>query len=254
MNGAFYIGATGLRAQERALGVSANNIANMNTPGFKRSHVRFGELMAPARTADGLSTVRFSGASGVAALETQPVFDPGELRATGNVMDLAVQGGGFIEVLGPEGQTLLWRGGTLSVNGDGLLATADGLPLHALITMPEGASDLRISRDGVVTAVLAGDAAATELGRIDLISAGDPEALEVLGSGLYRLRDGHAPTTVVPGEEGAGLIVQGSIEASNVALSEEMVSLMLMQRAYAASAQALQVGDQLMGIANGLRR
>lgn len=253
MNGAFYIGATGLRAQERALGVTANNITNMNTPGFKRGQIRFGELMSPA-SAGGLQANRLGGASGVAALETLSVFDQGELRATGSAMDLGVEGQGFIEVLGGEGQGLLWRGGTLTINPDGLLATTDGLPLRALITVPEGATDLRISGDGVVTAFLGGDSAATELGRLDLASVANPETLDVLGGGLYRPGAAARISALVPGEEGAGLFVQGSVEASNVSLSNEMVQMMLMQRAYAASAQALQAGDQLMGIANGLRR
>lgn len=253
MNGAFYIGATGLRAQERALGVTANNITNMNTPGFKRSQIRFGELMSPQQ-ADSLQLGRLGGASGVAALETLSVFDQGELRATGSTMDLGIEGEGFLEVLGPEGQGLLWRGGTLTVNPDGLLATADGLPLRALVTVPDGATQLRISGGGVVTAVLGGDESATELGRLDLASIANPESLAVLGGGLYRPEASARVSTLVPGEEGAGLFVQGSIEASNVSLSNEMVQMMLMQRAYAASAQALQAGDQLMGIANGLRR
>lgn len=253
MNGAFYIGATGLRAQERALGVTANNITNLNTPGFKRSHIRFGELVSPP-SADGLQAARLGGPSGIAALETLPVLDQGELRATGSAMDLAIEGQGFLEVLGPEGQGLLWRGGALTVNPDGLLATADGLPLRALITVPEDATDLRIHADGVVTAVLGGDQASTELGRLDLASVNTPGALQVLGGGLYRPEAAARLSALVPGEEGAGVLVQGSIEASNVSLSNEMVQMMLMQRAYAASAQALQAGDQLMGIANGLRR
>lgn len=254
MNDAFYIGATGLRAQERALGVTANNIANLNTPGFKRSQIRFGELMTPLPASDGLSRVAFGGASGVAAMATTPVFEQGELRATGGELDIAIDGPGFIEVLGPEGQSLLWRGGTLSVTQEGLLATADGLPLRALIAVPEGASGLRFGPDGTVVAVAAGDTTATELGRIDLMTVRQTGALEVLGGGLYRTATSEPGSAVVPGEDGAGLIVQGAVEASNVALSNEMVMLMLMQRAYAASAQALQAGDQLMGIANGLRR
>lgn len=250
MNGAFYIGATGLRAQERALGVTANNITNLNTSGFKRSQVRFGELMSPA-SADG----RISGlASGVAALESSAVFDQGDLRATGSAMDLGIQGEGFIEVLGADGQTLLWRGGTLSVGVDGLLSTADGLPLRALVTVPEGAANLTIAADGTVSARLGGETTATELGRIDLVTVRDTSALEILSGGLLRADAAEAGATFVPGEGGMGSIVQGSIEASNVALSNEMVTLMMMQRAYAASAQALQAGDQLMSIANGLRR
>lgn len=253
MNGAFYIGATGLRAQERALGVTANNIANMNTSGFKRGQIRFGELMSPA-SPDGLQGARLGGPSGVAALETLSVFDQGELRATGSIMDFGIEGQGFVEVLGPQGEGLLWRGGTLSINPDGLLATADGLPLRALVTVPEGAADLRLHPDGVVTARLGGDENATELGRLDLASVANPESLEALGDGLYRPADAARVSALVPGEEGGGLFVQGALEASNVSLSVEMVQMMLMQRAYAASAQVLQAGDQLMGIANGLRR
>lgn len=254
MNSAFHIGATGLRAQEQALGITANNIANLNTPGFKRARVRFGELLSPAPAGDVLTRTLSSEASGVAALGADRVMNQGDLRATGEAMDLAIQGGGFLEVLGPEGQSLLWRGGTMTVGPDGLLGAGDGFPLRALITVPAGASQLRIAADGTVSAVVGGDEAATELGRLDLVSTADPDALEPIGAGLWRAAPGQALTTLAPGEEGAGLIVQGAVESSNVALSEEMVALMVMQRAYAASAQVLQAGDQLMGIANGLRR
>ncbi len=254
MNNAFYIGATGLRAQERALGVTANNIANLNTPTFKRSQVSFGELAAGASAPDGLGRPGFSGGSGVAAMATMTVFDQGELRATGSATDIAIQGQGFIEVMGAEGQRLLWRGGTLTIGPDGLLSTTEGLPLQALITVPEGVASLRIAPDGTVAAAIGEDAALTELGRIDLVAVRDAGGLEALGGGLYRARADHAGVAMVPGEDGAGAIVQGALEASNVALAAEMVALMLLQRAYSASAQALQAGDQLMGVANGLRR
>lgn len=254
MNGAFYIGATGLRAQERALGIAANNIANMNTPGFKRSQVRFGELMVTRGDTDDLTRSPLSTPSGVAALATQANFEQGDLRASGSPLDIGIEGEGFIELLGPQGTSLLWRGGTLSTDADGLVTTADGLPLRSLITVPEGASDLRIGRDGTVSARLVGDVALTEIGKIDLVTVRDTGSLEQLSGGLYRLSDDRLATRVVPGEDGAGSILQGTLEASNVALSDEMVTLMLMQRAYAASAQVLQAGDQLMGIANGLRR
>lgn len=252
MNGAFFIGATGLRAQERALSVTANNIANLNTPGFKRSQVRFGELMAPKIDLTTIGSTDL-GLAGVAATRTAQVFDQGDLRATGNVLDIAIDGDGFIEVLGSDGQSLLWRGGTLSIRPDGLLATADGMALRALITVPEGATDLRISRNGVVTGISTGDAMMSEFGQIDLVSIRDTSVLESVSGGLYRSPEDKV-SPQVPGDEGAGMIMQGSLESSNVALSTEMVELLLMQRAYAASAQALQAGDQLMSIANGLRR
>lgn len=254
MNGAFYIGATGLRAQERALGVAANNITNMNTVGFKRSEIRFAEMMS-VRSGDpsDLGTGRRIGLSGVAAGQPSAVFTQGELRPTGSALDLAIEGDGFIELMGPGGQSLLWRGGTLSVSADGLLSSADGLPLKAAITIPEGVTDVRIGRDGVVTGVLAGDANATEIGRIDLQLVRDTQALTPLGDGLYR-SEAPLETSYAPGEDGAGVFMQGALEGSNVDLSAEMVSLLMMQRAFSASAQVLQAGDQLMSIANGLRR
>lgn len=254
MNGAFYIGATGLRAQERALGVAANNITNMNTVGFKRSEIRFAEMLSVrAGDSTGLGVGRRTGLSGVAAGQPMQVFTQGELRPTGSALDLAIEGDGFIELMGPAGQSLLWRGGTLSVSSDGLLSSADGLPLKAAITIPEGVTDVRIGRDGVVSGILAGDADPTEIGRIDLQLIRDTQSLTPLGDGLYRA-EGSLAAAYAPGDAGAGVFVQGALEGSNVDLSAEMVSLLMMQRAFSASAQVLQAGDQLMSIANGLRR
>lgn len=239
MNGTFFVGATGLRAQEKALSVVANNIANLNTAGFKRSGVQFSELVGAV--------------GGVASSAPSPNFAQGDIRATGQQMDIAVDGAGFIEVLGADGTALLWRGGRLSIDADGLLATGDGLPLHAMIRVPDDASELTVTPDGRVTAVLAGETAPVELGRIDLQRPADLAELEVKGAGLYRA-SGEARAAFVPGEQGVGLLVQGAVEGANVSLSNEMVSMMLMQRSFAASAQVLQAGDQLMAIANGLRR
>lgn len=254
MSDVFYIGATGLRAQERALGVAANNIANMNTVGFKRSDIRFAEMLSVSGgDPTELGTERRMGLSGVAAGNPSQIFTQGELRTTGNALDLAIEGDGFIELMGPGGQSLLWRGGTLSVSADGLLGSADGLPLKAAVVIPEGVTDVRVGRDGVVSGVLAGDDQATEIGRIDLQLVRNTRTLTPLGDGLYRA-EGDLETGYAPGENGAGIFVQGALEGSNVDLSAEMVSLLLMQRAFSASAQVVQAGDQLMSIANGLRR
>src|SRR4051812_35920454 len=132
MNGVFQIGATGLHAQDRALNIVANNITNMNTPGFKRAEVRFAELVG-AHAADGSAPAvgDASAMFGVSASGSQRLFSTGEMRATGNPLDLAIQGEGFIELASPDGQTLLWRGGTLRINEDGFLAGPGGLPLKA---------------------------------------------------------------------------------------------------------------------------
>lgn len=256
MNGAFYIGATGLRSQERALEATANNLANINTPGYKRAEVRFSELVGPAPSAEDLAIDPNAGAAlaGVNALGGNRVFTQGELRPTGQAMDLAIDGEGFLELLGPAGQVLLWRGGTLKVNGDGNLAASNGLPLKSMVSIPDGATALTIGRDGMVRATVAGTAEPVELGQLELVLARDPSQLGLLSEGLYQAQDASDLLGVKPGEEGGGALVQGAIEGSNVSMSDEMVTLMLMQRAYAANAQIVQAGDQLMSIANGLRR
>jgi flagellar basal-body rod protein FlgG len=257
MNGAFYIGATGLQAQQRGLDVIANNIANINTTGFKRSEMRFSELVSQARareSAAATATVLPDAFTGVQAQTSARILEQGKLRETGQPFDIAISGDGFIEVLGPGGQTWLWRGGTVRVNADKLLETEDGMVLKALIDVPDAAVGLTIGRDGAVRAVASGVEGSTDLGTIALAMPRDRQQIEAIGSGYYRVAEGNDLETILTGEDGGGVIVQGSLEASNVELTTEMVTLLLMQRAYGANAQVLQAGDQLMSIANGLRR
>lgn len=261
MNGAFYIAATGLRAQQNALDVSANNIANINTAGFKRVRAQFSELVGanaqPAQSVRGLDQPSGStpaGLSGVMVGEGTRVFTQGDIKETGASMDLAIRGDGFMELMGPGGETLLWRGGTLRLTDEGLLAASNGMPLRAMISAPAGARDLTVAADGRVSALLSGDTAPTELGRIDLALVDNPGLLTARGEGLYASPDNAQVLVVAPGADGAGDLAQGAVETSNVQLSEEMVGLLLTQRAYAANAQLLQVGDQFMAIANGLKR
>jgi len=180
--------------------------------------------------------------------------EPGRIESTGQALDLAVQGRGFIELMGPDGQTLLWRGGALAIGEDGLLGSAAGLALKAAITVPDDAEALTIGSDGVVRAVLEAGGQPVELGQLMLVRVDDPAALQRLDGGLYRVEDATRIAEARPGEDGAGLFVQGGVERSNVELTDEMVQLMLVQRAYAANAQIAQAADQLMAIANGLKR
>ncbi|MFA5503368.1 MAG: flagellar hook-basal body protein [Bacilli bacterium] len=254
MNGAFYVGATGLSSQQRALEVVAANIANINTPAFKRSQVRFSQLLSATAPADAPagSPATLPVLAGVAADGERRVFTQGEVKATGEPMDLAIEGDGFVELAGPAGETLLWRGGKLKIGRDGFLAADNGLPLKAMISVPLEATRLTIDRGGVVRAT--GPEIDEEIGEIELVRVGDPVALRSAGEALYQIDDETLLTPAAPGEEGAGVLVQGAVEGSNVELSEEMIMLLLMQRAYAANAQVVQAGDQLMAIANGLRR
>jgi flagellar basal-body rod protein FlgG len=255
MNGVFHIGATGLHAQDRALNIVANNITNMNTPGFKRGQVRFSELVGPSAL-DGAAAAAPDGLAalyGVAAQGSERMFAGGEMRPTGNAMDLAIAGDGFIELIGPAGQTLLWRGGTLRVSEDGFLAGPNGLPLKAMIAIPEGTTGLTIDAAGEVRGQAPGETEPASLGRIELVLVRDMAGLSDVEGGFYRAASDADLVSVEAGDRG-GTFVQGSVEQSNVELTDEMVQLMMMQRAYAASAQVVQAGDQLMSIINGLKR
>src|SRR5689334_9345726 len=202
MNGAFYIGATGLEAQQRALDVVANNIANINTPSYKRSEVRFSELLAPREaqaSADGLTTDALPSLAGVAVADSQRVFAQGDLKQTGEPLDLAIQGQGFIELMGPGGQTMLWRGGSLKVNADGYLAANNGLALKAMISVPLDATAITIDPDGKVHAVAGGQTA--DIGQIGLVLPKDISTLAGVGDGLYQTADNADVMDALPGED-----------------------------------------------------
>ena len=256
MNGAFDVAAVGLRAQQDALDILANNIANINTPSFKRSQVRFAEVLARTNDANAAAAnltppTPLSSAAADAAIALN---QQGEIVRTGAPLDLAINGDGFIELLGPRGQTYLWRGGALSIMSDGMLAGPDGLPLRAQITIPEEASNFTIAANGVISAQTPGQDQPHELGQITLVSVTGADALERLDGGLYRVIDVAAMREGAPDQGGLGALVQGGLERSNVELSDEMIQLMLVQRAFAANAQVVQAADQLMAISNTLRK
>lgn len=256
MSDAFEIASIALNAQQKALDVLAGNIANINTPAFKRSDVRFSDLLLtqadPTTPSANLAENSLSG--GVIAHTVTPFDRIGEIRHTGQPLDIAINGDGFIELLGARGKQMLWRGGSLAIREDGTLGTAGGVPLRAMITVPPDASNLRIDRDGSVTALLPGAADRVELGQIDLIRALDPAGVRSAGGGYYDVLDGAMLDSVTAGSEGVHYLVQGAIEQSNVNLNDEMVQLMIVQRSYAANAQVVQAADQLASINNSLRR
>ncbi len=253
MNGAFYIGATGLGAEQRALDIVANNIVNINTTAFKRSQVAFSALVS-GQDATAADPTASAGPAGVMVAAAPQVFVEGSLQQTGQPLDLAIDGDGFIELMGPGGQTMLWRGGSMQVNADGYLSAAGGLPLKAMISVPLGATSIGISADGKVQALVGGSTTPTSLGQIDLVRVKDLSSLSALNNGLYQVQDETDLITAAPGEDGAGLLAPGELEGSNVQLTDEMTTMLLLQRAYGANAQVVQAGDQLMAIANSLKR
>ncbi len=258
MNDALQIAATGLHAQQLNVDTIANNLANVNTAGFKAARVSFQDMMyrAAERSAPPGSPTPDPArlGSGVSVGSTSRTFDVGEMKETDEPLDVAIRGDGFIEVVMPDGSVGYTRGGTLQVNRDGLLATADGLVLKASVHVPSDTTQLAIATDG---RVLASGAQATnaEIGRIDLARFTNPGALNPLGDNVFQPTDASGDARVgQPGVDGAGTLAQGFLESSNVKLVQEMVELMIAQRAYEVSTKVVQASDEMMSMANNLRK
>ncbi|KAF0171661.1 MAG: flagellar hook basal-body protein [Hyphomonadaceae bacterium] len=254
MSAAFEIAGVGMQAQRQALEVSANNIANINTPGFRRSTMRFSEIIGAA---DAVSRADLGGAGLSAGLTASAVVDwdaQGEIERTGRALDLAINGRGFIELVGAGGEVLLWRGGPLEVGEDGLLAAPNGAILRAGISVPDDAQALEISSDGQVRATFSDRRASVELGHVPVVRVASYANVERLDGGYARVESAASLIEATAGQEGAGVFVQGALERSSVDLNAEMVRLLIVQRAYAANVQVAQAADQLSALANNLRK
>lgn len=257
---ALSIGATGMQAQQLNVETIANNLANANTPAFKKGRVGFTDLMVREASrveqaaADATPAARRLGL-GVGIASVSKVFDGGELQKTDSPLDVAIRGDGFLEATMPDGSSVFLRGGSLKVNKDGFLASPTGLPLKSAIAIPDNTQSLVIGQDGRVLVTVPNQANAIEAGRIDLVRFGNPSMLAAEGDNLYRATDGSGePTLARAGEDGAGTVAQGFIEGSNVKMVDEMVSLMLAQRAYEASVKVVQAADEMLGLVNNLRK
>jgi flagellar basal-body rod protein FlgG len=257
---ALYIGATGMQAQQAHVDAIANNLANVNTPAFKKNRASFAELVVTAAGPDprmpeaGVFAASALGA-GVQLATAGKVFEPGELKKTEAPLDVAIMGDGFLELAMPDGSRAYTRGGTLKVGPDGQLATQAGLPLKPGITVPENAETLLVSASGRVQARVPGQAAPLELGQLELVRFARPEGLLAQGGNVYRATEASGEAIAGrAGEDGMGTLAQGFLEGSNVKLVEEMVNLMVAQRAYEASVKVVQASDEMLGLINGLRR
>jgi flagellar basal-body rod protein FlgG len=258
MSSALWVSKTGLAAQDKAMSTVANNLANVNTPGFKSDRVVFEDLfyaieLQPGAQADQVNTVP-SGiqlGSGVRVAGTQKVFTEGNIQTTGQPMDLAIIGNGFFQVESPSGDIYYTESGQLQLNTEGVIVNAQGLPLSPPIEVPVGSSRFTVGSDGIVTAVLQGDVNPVELGQITLVNFVNPSGLEALGGNLYKetVASGE-PVEGVPGEDGLGYIKQGVLEGSNVQVVEAMVSMISIQRAYEANAKVLDASSSMQQFLN----
>ncbi|TCS37714.1 flagellar basal-body rod protein FlgG [Paucimonas lemoignei] len=254
-----YIGATGMHAQQLHVDAISNNLANVNTPGYKKNRVSFQDLMYRELGRLGVESAAPEAAqrfgSGVAAMQMGKLFQNGELKKTDSPMDIAINGKGFLEVTLRDGSSAYTRSGALQVTPEGLLATSDGNPLRPSIQIPSDAKDILIDASGRVMVSVPNESERIEAGQIELVDFINPAGLAPIGENLYiTTENAGEPVAGTPGVDSFGQISQGYLEASNVKLVEEMVGLILAQRAYEVSAKVVQASDEMLGISNNLRR
>lgn len=254
MNQALWIAKTGLDAQQTRMEVVSNNIANVNTTGFKRERAVFEDLLHQNINQVGANSTQdtqlpsgFSIGTGVRVVATEKLHSQGNLVNTGNPLDVAVQGKGFFQVLMPDGTLAYTRDGSFQVNQDGQLVTASGYQVQPAITVPEGALSVTIGSDGTVSVLLPGSVAPTQIGSLQLSNFINPAGLQPIGQNLL-LESGSsgAPQTGTPGLNGLGTLTQGSVESSNVNIAEELVNMIETQRAYEMNSKAIQSADQML--------
>jgi len=258
MNPALWIAKTGLEAQQTRMATISNNLANASTTGFKRSRAVFADLiyqnLAQVGAQSSQDTQLPSGlnlGTGVRTVATEKLFTQGNIVQTGNALDVAIQGRGFLQVLLPDGTLAYTRDGSIQMDSQGQLVTAMGYPIEPGITIPQNAQSITIGSDGTVSVVIAGDSAPTQVGNLQLADFINPTGLQAIGDNLF-LESGSsgAPQTGTPGLNGLGTLIQGSLESSNVNTVEELVNMIETQRAYEMNSKAIATADQMLQYVN----
>ena len=249
-----WIAKTGLEAQQLAIDVVANNLANVSTNGFKRSRAVFEDLLYQTLRQPGAKSSQQteipSGlqiGTGVHPVATTRIHTQGNLQQTGNSLDIAVNGTGFFQILQTDGSTGYSRDGSFQLNSQGQIVTASGYVVQPAITIPANALSLTISRDGIVSALTSGSAAPTQIGQLQLASFINPGGLQSQGENLYiETASSGSPSTGNPGSNGLGALNQGFVETSNVNVAEELVNMIQAQRAFEINSRSIQASDQML--------
>lgn len=257
---ALWTASTGMVAQQLNMDVIANNLANVNTTGFKKSRADFQELL--------YQNIRTAGSSAAAGNEVptgiqvglgsrtaavQKVHTVGDLQQTGNDLDMAIEGAGFFQIALPTGETGYSRAGAFKKDGIGRLVTSDGYPLIPEIVVPENANKISIGEDGTVQAFLDGQQTGSEIGNVEVALFSNPAGLTSMGRNLYlETPASGAALSGIPGELGAGTLAQGFLEGSNVNIMEEMVNMIAGQRAYEVNSKAIKTADEMLQMTNNL--
>ena len=260
---ALFTAATGMIGQQMNIDTIANNLANVNTTGFKKSRVNFQDLlyetMKPAGTQTATGTTIPEGIQlghGVRPASIAKLYSPGNMIQTGNPLDLVIEGSGFFQIELPDGTTAYTRDGSFRINEEGTIMTVDGYPMTPTITVPLNYEQLTIGSDGTVSARIPGTTAPSNIGTLELARFPNPAGLDSrLGRNLVmETQASGTPTTGQPGLEGMGLIEQGFVENSNVQVVEEILQLIIAQRAYEANSKVIQASDEMLQLANNVKR
>jgi flagellar basal-body rod protein FlgG len=258
---ALWTASTGMQSQQTNMDVIANNLANVNSTGFKKSRADFQDILYQTSKAAGTGVdggqsptgVQVGLGSRVAAV--QKIFSTGEFQQTGNDLDLAIEGPGFFQVTLPDGTDAFTRSGALKKDGTGRLVTSDGYPIVPEIVIPENATSISIGSAGTVEVLLDGEPTPTEVGTIELARFSNPAGLKSLGRNLYaETPTTGAPVAGTPSENGFGSLSQGFLEGSNVNIMEEMVNMIAGQRAYEVNSKAIQTADEMLSMTSALVR
>lgn len=256
--------ALGMTSQQLSVDNIANNLANVNTVGFKRSTIAFQDLFYQTLNASkrGTNVNNIGNESpdlqighGARPVATIRNFSQGTVQETGNPLDMAINGVGFFQVIRPDNTIAYTRDGNFSMNSDGQLVNSSGLPLADQIQLPPDVVSLAISQDGVVSAILQGEGSAIDLGQVELAKFINPAGLRAMGDNLYEVTDASGePFIGTPGLEGFGSVQQGFLEQANVDIVTEMVNLITAQRAYETNSKMVQTAEEMMSITNSIKR
>jgi flagellar basal-body rod protein FlgG len=259
---ALYSAATGMHAQQLNIDTISNNLANVNTTGFKKSRADFQDIfyqtIKPAGASATASTDFPTGiqiGNGSKAAAVQKIFTQGDYASTGNQLDVAIDGDGFFQVSMADGTTTYTRAGSFKTDSQGRIVTSNGDPLTPTITIPSDTTDIVIGDDGTVSVRQGGSTDATQIGNIQLAKFINPAGLSAIGRNLFReTTSSGTAQTGTPGDSGFGIVSQGFLELSNVSLVEELIGLIIGQRAYEINSKAVQSADEMLNVAINLVR
>lgn len=258
MNQALWVAKTGLDAQQTRMTVVSNNLANVNTTGFKKGRAAFEDLLYQTIRQPGAQTSQQTQSpsglqlgTGVRVVSTEKMFSQGNLLQTNNSLDIAINGRGFFQIQQPDGTLAYTRDGNFQLNSQGQIVNNAGFALQPGITIPQGTQSISIAADGIVSAQLAGQAAPQQVGTLTVADFINPAGLQARGENLFiETAASGTPQTGTPGLNGTGSLVQGSLESSNVNIVEEMVNMIETQRAYEINSKAIQTTDAMLQYVN----